>query len=142
MEIHEHAIREKAEIMVDHFHEQVIAQAEDRRPGARDGGHGRHRAGDPVLPRVPAITWGRRKSPYKAIVAFSGEHEYGGEKVTEASLNGFPSSKIAERIRGGPVPVPDRAPTSSRPATTSRCCTRCTWTRCSRASRRCRRSRG
>ena len=32
-----------------------------------------------------------RKSPYQAIVAFSGEHEYGGEKVTEASLNGFPS---------------------------------------------------
>ncbi len=31
-----------------------------------------------------------RKSPYKPIVAFSGEHEYGGAKVTEASLNGFP----------------------------------------------------
>ena len=31
-----------------------------------------------------------RKSPYQAIVAFSGEHEYGGAKVTEASLNGFP----------------------------------------------------
>ena len=40
-----------------------------------------------------------RKSPHKAIVAFSGEHEYGGAKVSEASLNGFPSSQIAERIR-------------------------------------------
>jgi type I restriction enzyme R subunit len=35
-------------------------------------------------------------------VAFSGEHEYGGAKVTEASLNGFPSSKIADRIQQDP----------------------------------------
>ncbi len=34
-----------------------------------------------------------RKSPYQAIVAFSGEHDYGGGKVSEASLNGFPSKR-------------------------------------------------
>ena len=43
-----------------------------------------------------------RKSPYRAIVAFSGEHEYGGAKVTEASLNGFPSNDIADRIQEDP----------------------------------------
>jgi type I restriction enzyme R subunit len=43
-----------------------------------------------------------RKSPYRAIVAFSGEPEYGGVKVTEASLNGFPSNQIAERIQEDP----------------------------------------
>ena len=43
-----------------------------------------------------------RKSPYQAIVAFSGEHEYGGAKVTEASLNGFSSNLIADRIREDP----------------------------------------
>ena len=43
-----------------------------------------------------------RKSPYRAIVAFSGEHEYGGVKVTEASLNGFPSSHIADEIQRDP----------------------------------------
>ena len=48
-----------------------------------------------------------RKSPYKAIVAFSGEHEYGGAKVTEASLNGFPSRDIADKIQDASVPVPD-----------------------------------
>jgi type I restriction enzyme R subunit len=42
------------------------------------------------------------KSPYQAIVAFSGEHEYGGQKVTEASLNGFPSTLIPERFREDP----------------------------------------
>jgi len=35
-------------------------------------------------------------------VAFSGEHEYGGQKVTEAALNGFPSNKIEEMIRKEP----------------------------------------
>jgi len=35
-------------------------------------------------------------------VAFSGEHEYGGQKVTEASLNGFSSNLIAERFREDP----------------------------------------
>ena len=39
-----------------------------------------------------------RKSPHKAIVAFSGEHEYGGRRVTEVSLNGFPSNLIPEKI--------------------------------------------
>ncbi len=43
-----------------------------------------------------------RKSPYQAIVAFSGEHEYGGAKVTEASLNGFSSNLIADEIQKDP----------------------------------------
>jgi type I restriction enzyme R subunit len=43
-----------------------------------------------------------RKSPHQAIVAFSGEHKYGDRKVTEASLNGFPSNKIAEMVREDP----------------------------------------
>jgi type I restriction enzyme R subunit len=43
-----------------------------------------------------------RDSPYKAIVAFSGEHEYGGRKVSEASLNGFPSNKIEKTFQQEP----------------------------------------
>ena len=43
-----------------------------------------------------------RKSPHQAIVAFSGEHEYGGVKVSEASLNGFPSGRIADEIQRDP----------------------------------------
>jgi type I site-specific restriction-modification system R (restriction) subunit len=43
-----------------------------------------------------------RKSPYQAIVAFSGEHEFNQNKVTEASLNRFSSSVIAERIQEDP----------------------------------------
>jgi type I restriction enzyme R subunit len=44
----------------------------------------------------------RTKSSYKALVAFSGEHEYGGQQVTESFMNGFPGSLIAERFREDP----------------------------------------
>ena len=43
-----------------------------------------------------------RKSPYQAIAAFSGEHELDGTKVTEASLNGFPSNSIPDKIQEDP----------------------------------------
>ena len=43
-----------------------------------------------------------RKSPYQAIVAFSGEHEYGGVKASEAALNGFPSRRIPDEIQQDP----------------------------------------
>jgi len=43
-----------------------------------------------------------RKSPYQAIVAFSGEPEYDGVKVTESSMNGFPGNEIADRIQEEP----------------------------------------
>ena len=43
-----------------------------------------------------------RKSRYQALVAFSGEHESGGARVSEASLNGLPSAQIAERFQEDP----------------------------------------
>lgn len=101
VESHDHAIRLKAEIMVDHFHEQVIA------PG-KIGGAGRSMV---ICNGIEsAIQYFHafkaylleRKSPYKAIVAFSGEHEYGGGKVSEASLNGFSSGEIADKIQEDP----------------------------------------
>ncbi len=92
VESHDHAIRQKAEIMVDHFHEQVIAR---RKIGGRARAmvvcSGIKRA----LQYYEAISayLKDRKSPYRAIVAFS-DFEEDGEKVTEASRNGFPSSRI------------------------------------------------
>lgn len=101
VESHEHAISEKAEIMVDHFHEQVLAKHKLRgqaRAMVITGGI--HRA----IQYFHAIRnyLKERKSPHQAIVAFSGEHEYGGQKVTEASLNGFSSNLIPDRIREEP----------------------------------------
>ncbi len=101
VERNEHAIRQKAEIMIDHFHESVIGS---RKIGGKA--------------RAMVITNGIRLaieyytafcaylaecgSPYKALVAFSGEHEIGDQKVTEASLNGIPSAKIAQKFKEEP----------------------------------------
>lgn len=99
VEGHERAIELKAEIMVDHFHEQVLALN-------KIGGEARAMVVTDGIER--AIQYytairnylARRKSPYKAIVAFSGE--YGDEKATEATFNGFPSNDIKDRFREDP----------------------------------------
>jgi type I restriction enzyme, R subunit len=101
VESHDHAIRLKAEIMVDHFHEQVLA-------AGKIGGQARAMVVTSGIDR--AIQYFEafkaylveRKSPYQAIVAFSGEYEYEGTKVSERSLNGFPSNEIASEIQNDP----------------------------------------
>ena len=101
VEGNEHAIRLKAEIMVDHFHEQVLAQR-------KIGGQARAMVVTNGIERAIQYFHAirdylkERKSPYQAIVAFSGEHEFGDQKVSEAKLNGFPSGKIAERFQEEP----------------------------------------
>ena len=97
----DHAIHLKAEIMVDHFHDQVLAQG-------KIGGAARAMVVTGGIERAiqyyHAISdyLTERKSRNQALVAFSGEHEYGGAKVSEASLNGFPSGRIAERFAEDP----------------------------------------
>lgn len=97
VENHDHAIRLKAEIMVDHFHEQVLALN-------KIGGEARAMVVTGSVERAIQYFHAignylkERKSRYRPIVAFSGEHEYGGAKVTESSLNGFPSNVIADKI--------------------------------------------
>jgi len=101
VESHDHAIKLKAEIMVDHFHEQVLATA-------KIGGQARAMVVTSGIERAVQYFHAiktylqERKSPYQAIVAFSGEHEYGGVKVSEASLNGFRSKDIADKIQDDP----------------------------------------
>ena len=97
----DHAIRLKAEIMVDHFHDQVLAQG-------KIGGAARAMVVTNGIERAiqyyHAISdyLAERKSRYEALVAFSGEHEYGGAKLSEASLNGLPSAQIADRFQEDP----------------------------------------
>jgi type I restriction enzyme R subunit len=101
VESHDHAIRLKAEIMVDHFHEQVMALN-------KIGGKARAMLVCNGIERAVQYFHAfkayleERKSPHQAIVAFSGEHEFGGAKATESSLNGFPSGDIADKIQEDP----------------------------------------
>ena len=46
-----------------------------------------------------------RKSPYRAIVAFSGSKEWNGKQVTEADINGFPSKDIEENMSEDPYRI-------------------------------------
>ena len=97
----DHAIRLKAEIMVDHFHDQVMAQGKiGDAARAMVVTNGIERA----IQYYHAISdyLAERKSRYQALVAFSGEHEYGGAKLSEASLNGLPSAQIADRFQEDP----------------------------------------
>ena len=101
VESNDHAIRLKAEIMADHFHEQVLALN-------KIGGQARAMVVTSGIERAiqyfhaMSTYLAERKSPYRAIVAFSGEYEFGGAKVTEADLNGFPSKDIADQIEKDP----------------------------------------
>jgi type I restriction enzyme R subunit len=101
VESHDKAIQRKAEIMVDHFTEQVM--------GARKIG-GKARAMIVCNGIARAIDYWREvsnylariKSPYKPIVAYSGEFEVGGVKQSEANLNGFPSKDIPAKLKQDP----------------------------------------
>lgn len=101
VEGNDHAIRLKAEIMVDHFHEQVLGRN-------KIGGKARAMVVTNGIER--AIQYlhafreylAERKSRYQPIVAFSGEHQFGGRKVTEATLNGFASGQIRQKIKEDP----------------------------------------
>lgn len=104
VEGNEHAIGQKAAIMVEHFLAQVIAKR-------KIGGQARAMVVTSSVARCieyfHAIrdALAARKSPYQVIVAFSGEHEYKGLKVTEASLNGFPSNAIADQVKTDPYRI-------------------------------------
>ena len=101
VESNDHAIRLKAEIMIDHFQQQVIAQH-------KIGGQARAMVVCNGIERTIQYYYAfqsyltETKSPYQAIVAFTGEHEYNSSNVTESSLNGFPSNDIADRIQDDP----------------------------------------
>lgn len=104
VEGNEHAIAQKSAIMVEHFLAQVVAKR-------KIAGQARAMVATSSIARCieyfHAIreALAARKSPYRAVVAFSGEHEYKGMKVTEASLNGFPSNAIAEQLKTDPYRI-------------------------------------
>jgi type I restriction enzyme R subunit len=101
VESHDTAIRSKAEIMVDHFLDDVL-------PLRQMKGEARAIVVTGSIERAVQYFGAfrtylaERRSPYLPIVAFSGEHNFGDGPVSEASLNGFPSSEITSRIQDDP----------------------------------------
>ena len=104
VEGHENAIRAKAEILVDHFNESVFGpQLLGARARAMVVTDGVDRAIDYHLAISEYIQ--EKGLPFRAIIAFSGERDHNGKRVSEASMNGFPSSKIPEMVREDPYRI-------------------------------------
>lgn len=98
-----YTIAQKAEMMVEHFHEQVISKG-------KIGGQARAMVVSSSIPRCIEYYYAinkclaNRHSPFKAIVAFSGEHKYQGQEpaLTSAAMNGFPDAKIPATFKTDP----------------------------------------
>lgn len=99
-------IAKKAAMMVEHFHEQVIAKK-------KIGGKARAMVVTASIPRCIEYYYAINKclsdrhSPYKTIVAFSGEHKYNGQEpaLTSAAMNGFPDTKIPKQFKKDPYRI-------------------------------------
>ncbi len=97
VDLHEHAILKKVEIMVEHFHGQVAGKI-----------GGRAKAMIVTRSRLHAVRYRQaidkylkeKGYPYRALVAFSGTVRDEGVDYTEAGMNGFAESKTAETFKG------------------------------------------
>lgn len=135
VESSEYTIAKKAAMMVEHFHEQVIAKG-------KIGGQARAMVVTSSIPRCVEYYYAinkclaERHSPYKAIIAFSGEHKYQGQEpaLTSAIMNGFPDAKIPKslsRILTGSL----LWQICSKLDLMSHCFIRCMWTKYSMTSK-------
>lgn len=97
-------IKEKSLIIVNHFLDKVIG-------AHKVGGQARAMVVTSSIIRAIEFYYAITKqleemhSQYKAVVAFSGEKEYCGKMVTEAIINGFPSSEIEKKIENDPYRI-------------------------------------
>jgi type I restriction enzyme, R subunit len=93
VELHPHAIGEKARIMVEHFAAKVQGEI-----------GGRAKAMIVTRSRLHAVRYrlevdkylSERGYPFKALVAFSGTVQDGGQSYTESNMNGFPEAQTAK----------------------------------------------
>lgn len=103
VEGNEYTIKRKAAMMVEHFHEQVIAKG-------KIGSQARAMVVTESIPRCIeyyyAITklLAERHSPFKAIIDFSGERKYNSQEpaLTSAAMNGFPDAQIPSTFKKDP----------------------------------------
>lgn len=99
-------VAKKAAMMVEHFHENVIAKR-------KIGGQARAMVVTAGIPRCITYYYAINKcladrhSPYKALIAFSGEYTPSGQEaaLTSAAINGFPDTKIPKEFKKDPYRI-------------------------------------
>lgn len=106
VEGNEFTIARKAAMIVDHFHEQVIGKN-------KIGGQARAMVVTENIPRCVEYYFAinkylaNRHSPYKTIIAFSGEYKRQADEpaLTSAAMNGFPDAKIPSMLKKDPYRI-------------------------------------
>lgn len=90
-------INTKAEIMLDHFIEQVVTPKKLR--GKAKGMIVTHNI-EAAIRYYKAVTklLGDRGNPFKALIAFSGDKVVDGVTYTEAEVNGFPEAETRDQF--------------------------------------------
>ena len=97
VDLHPHAITEKVRVMVDHF----VANAQSEIGG-------KAKAMIVTRSRLHAVRYkltidkylAELGKPFKALVAFSGTVQDGGQFYTESGMNGFPEAQTARTFEG------------------------------------------
>ena len=93
VELHAHAIAEKVRICVEHFAAQVQAEIGGLAKAMIVTRSRRHA----VRYRLAVNRYLKERGyPFKALVAFSGTVEDGGQSYTEPGMNGFPEAQTAK----------------------------------------------
>jgi type I restriction enzyme R subunit len=104
VESHEKPLREKADLMLDHFVREVwrprLVGGEARAMVVTDGVN-RVLEYKAIFDELIA----EQQLPFEVIAGFSGEREWRGVKVTEATINGFPSNDIPDKLREDPYRI-------------------------------------
>lgn len=106
VESDEYTVGKKAAMIIEHFHEQVIAKG-------KIGGQARAMVVTESIPRCIEYYYAlnkclsERHSPYKTIIAFSGDHKYKGHEpaLMSAGLNGFADAKIPKEFKKDPYRI-------------------------------------
>lgn len=97
-----YTISKKAAIIVEHFHEHVKNKI---------GGQSRAMVVTSSIANCIEYYYAikkflsERQSPYKIIIAFSGEGKYQGKIFTSAGLNGFPDARITKEFKKDPYRI-------------------------------------
>ncbi len=99
VEGHKDVIKDKAQIMVEHFHTCTAHKLK-----------GKARAMIVTASIERAIDYyyiiskllEERNSPYKPIIAFSGSKTYGGKELTESEINGFSDKETPRKFKEDP----------------------------------------
>ena len=116
VDLHPHAIDQKIRVMVDHFVGNVQSEI-----------GGRAKAMIVTRSRLHAVRYklavdrylAELGNPFKALVAFSGTVQDGGQSYTESGMNTVPEAQTANTFRSTRLPVLDRGeqvPDRLRPA--------------------------